>query len=272
MEVKLIMFNKALFKLEWKTNYKILIIFCLILTMYTTIMINMYDPELGTALKAFSKSMPEIMAMVGMNGTPDTLVDFLAEYLYGFIMIVFPLIFGIILSLRSLVKKVDNGVMSYLLSSGVKRSTVWFTEMLVIVSNMLVLILFCTGLGIICSQIMFPDKLNILAYISINVGVYVLQLALLGICFMCSSIFNEYRLAALFGAGIPIIFILIQMLSNTKGSMTWLKYMTILTLFDSNKLINGDYDAYFMLGGLVIIAIVCSIIGVFIFKRKSMSL
>ena len=84
------MFNKALFKLEWKTNYKILIIFCLILTMYTTIMISMYDPELGSALEVFSKSMPEIMAMVGMSGTPDTLVDFITEYLYGFIMIVFP--------------------------------------------------------------------------------------------------------------------------------------------------------------------------------------
>ena len=64
--------------------------------MYTTIMISMYDPELGSALEVFSKSMPEIMAMVGMSGTPDTLVDFIAEYLYGFIMIVFPLIFGII--------------------------------------------------------------------------------------------------------------------------------------------------------------------------------
>ena len=49
------MFNKALFKLEWKTNYKILIIFCLILTMYTTIMISMYDPELGSALEVFFK-------------------------------------------------------------------------------------------------------------------------------------------------------------------------------------------------------------------------
>lgn len=103
------MFNKALFKLEWKTNYKILIIFCLILTMYTTIMISMYDPELGSALEVFSKSMPEIMAMVGMSGTPDTLVDFIAEYLYGFIMIVFPLIFGIILSLRLLVKRLIMG-------------------------------------------------------------------------------------------------------------------------------------------------------------------
>ena len=49
------MFNKALFKLEWKSNYKILVIFCLILTMYTTIMLAMYDPKLGTALEHLLK-------------------------------------------------------------------------------------------------------------------------------------------------------------------------------------------------------------------------
>ena len=54
------MFNKALFKLEWKSNYKILIIFGLILTMYTTVMLTMYDPKLGTALETFAETMPEI--------------------------------------------------------------------------------------------------------------------------------------------------------------------------------------------------------------------
>lgn len=60
--------------------------------MYTTIMLAMYDPKLGTALETFAKSMPEIMAMVGMSGTPTALIDFLSTYLYGLIMIVFPLI------------------------------------------------------------------------------------------------------------------------------------------------------------------------------------
>ena len=194
------MFNKALFKLEWKSNYKILVIFCLILTMYTTIMLAMYDPKLGTALETFAKSMPEIMAMVGMSGTPTTLIDFLSTYLYGLIMIVFPLIFGILLALRLVVRKVDNGVMSYLLCSGVERRSVWFTQMLVIITNLFVLIAFCTGLGLGCSALMFPGDLDIGAYLVLNLGVFILQLTLTGICYMCSCIFNEYRLASLFGA------------------------------------------------------------------------
>ena len=266
------MFNKALFKLEWKSNYKILVIFCLILTMYTTIMLAMYDPKLGTALETFAKSMPEIMAMVGMSGTPTTLIDFLSTYLYGLIMIVFPLIFGILLALRLVVRKVDNGVMSYLLCSGVERRSVWFTQMLVIITNLFVLIAFCTGLGLGCSALMFPGDLDIGAYLVLNLGVFILQLTLTGICYMCSCIFNEYRLASLFGAGIPIVFIMIQMLSNMQGSMEGLKFATLLTLFDPQKLINGNNEGYLMLGGLLVEMIVCYGVGGIIFDRKSMSL
>ena len=232
------MFNKALFKLEWKSNYKILVIFCLILTMYTTIMLAMYDPKLGTALETFAKSMPEIMAMVGMSG----------------------------------VRKVDNGVMSYLLCSGVERRSVWFTQMLVIITNLFVLIAFCTGLGLGCSALMFPGDLDIGAYLVLNLGVFILQLTLTGICYMCSCIFNEYRLASLFGAGIPIVFIMIQMLSNMQGSMEGLKFATLLTLFDPQKLINGNNEGYLMLGGLLVVMIVCYGVGGIIFDRKSMSL
>ena len=89
---------------------------------------------------------------------------------------------------------------------------------------------------------------------------------------MCSCIFNEYRLAALFGSGIPIIFIMIQMLSNMQGSMEWLKYITLLTLFDPVSLIAGNSEGYIMLGILSIVAFVCYILGLVVFNKKSMSL
>ena len=186
--------------------------------------------------------------------------------------IVFPLIFGILLALRLVVRKVDNGVMSYLLCSGVERRSVWFTQMLVIITNLFVLIAFCTGLGLGCSALMFPGDLDIGAYLVLNLGVFILQLTLTGICYMCSCIFNEYRLASLFGAGIPIVFIMIQMLSNMQGSMEGLKFATLLTLFDPQKLINGNNEGYLMLGGLLVVMIVCYGVGGIIFDRKSMSL
>ena len=101
--------NKTLFRMEWKSAWKLLLIFILILAMYFSIMLTMFDPELGSALAQFEKLMPEMMAAVGMSGTATTLVDFFSTYLYGMIMIMFPFLFSVILSLRLLVKKVEIG-------------------------------------------------------------------------------------------------------------------------------------------------------------------
>ena len=68
--------NKTLFRMEWKSAWKLLLIFILILAMYFSIMLTMFDPELGSALAQFEKLMPEMMAAVGMSGTAATLVDF----------------------------------------------------------------------------------------------------------------------------------------------------------------------------------------------------
>ena len=127
--------NKTLFRMEWKSAWKLLLIFILILAMYFSIMLTMFDPELGSALAQFEKLMPEMMAAVGMSGTAATLVDFFSTYLYGMIMIMFPFLFSVILSLRLLVKKVDNGSMTYLLSCGEKRSRVWMTQLAVLLSG-----------------------------------------------------------------------------------------------------------------------------------------
>lgn len=266
------MFNMALFKAEWRNSYKLLIIFALILSMYTSLIITMYDPNLGSILEEFAKSMPEMMSAVGMSGPTATLIQFMSTYLYGFIMIAFPLIFIIILSMRLVVKKVDNGSMAYLLSSGNDRYCVWFTQLCVLLSNLFVLLLYCTCLGLVCSQLFFAGSLDIMAYVRLNVGALILHITFASICYLTSCICNEYKNASLWGAGIPVLCILVQMLANMKGDLEVLKYATLLTLFDVQKLISNDIGAWFMIGGLAVLASVCIICSAIFFKRKNISL
>lgn len=266
------MCNLALFKMEWKQNYKVLIVFSLILTMYISIMISMFDPALGSALEEFSKSMPEIMAMVGMSGATATLAQFLSTYLYGLIMVVFPLIFIVMLAIRLLVRNVDNGFMAYLLSSGVDRKQVWLTQFWVLISNILTLIVYCTLLGIVVSMVMFPDALDIMAFVRLNIGVFFLQVCFASIAFLCSSVCNEARFATMIGAGLPVVFVLIQMLSNMKGNLEGLKYATIITLFDTEGLVAGNTESYGMLLILFVLALICFGIGFFRFKQRNLPL
>lgn len=266
------MMNMTLFKMEWRNSYKLLIIFALILSMYTATMITMYDPSLGSALEEFAKAMPKMMAIVGMNGPATTLIQFMVTYLYGFIMIAFPFLFATIITLRLLAKRLDNGSMVYLLTSGSTRYKVWFTQFLVLISNLAVLLVYTTILGIICSHIMFPQALDIMAYVRLNAGLFILHSALASICFLTSCLCNEYKNAALWGAGIPIICILLQMLANMKGNLEVLRNLTILTLFDTQHLVTNQASGWLALGGLACIACFCFGASCVLFCRKDLSI
>ena len=86
---------KALFVRNLKTIYKPWIIFSAILTMYITVIIGMFDPALGESLNQMMESMPQLFSAFGMNAPGSTLLDFMANYLYGFLLICLPRLDGV---------------------------------------------------------------------------------------------------------------------------------------------------------------------------------
>lgn len=74
------MINYTLFKQSLKSHYKTILIFISILTLYTLTIISMYDPESISLLEEFSETMPEMMALFGMNNSINTLIGFLITY------------------------------------------------------------------------------------------------------------------------------------------------------------------------------------------------
>lgn len=75
-------------------------------------------------LADLEKAMPQLMNMVGMSGTETTLV--------GFIMLIFPMVFAIIMGNSLVAKRVDSGSMAYLLSAPVSRAKIVFTQIKVL--------------------------------------------------------------------------------------------------------------------------------------------
>ena len=90
------MINMTLYKREMKGSLKILILFAAVITMYVTIIISMYDPEMMATLDGFYEVMPELMASIGMSAGATSLIGFMISYLYGFILLIFPMVFCIL--------------------------------------------------------------------------------------------------------------------------------------------------------------------------------
>ena len=264
------MINRTLYKRGMQGSWKMLLIFAAVITMYFTVIVSMFDPALGSALNEFAKAMPELMAVVGMNPASAELVSFMEAYLYGFIMLVFPMLFCILSANKLIARHVDRGSMTYLLSAPVKRETVAFTQMSVMVTGLFTLVLYATVLGIVNCEISFPGELDIGKFVLLNVGALCLQLFIGGICFLSSCIFNDSKNAVGVGAGIVVLGFVIQMMANAGEKLENAKYATFFTLFDSDGIIAGEAGAIW--GTVVLFAGAVALFGtaIAVFSKKDL--
>lgn len=262
--------NKTLFWKEMKSTLKITLIFALVLTLYVTIIISMFDPALGESLAMMAESMPEIFAAVGMLNDTSTLIAFLSTYLYGFLLIVFPLVCMYLLVRSLLVRYLDNGSMAYLLATPNSRNKILTTQIGVLVCNLLLLLIYIVFLAIGTSEVLFPGELDIQTFINLNVGLFGLWIFLAALCFSFVAFFSGSPLSYI-GIGACILFILMQMITEV-GEFKVLEYINPLQLFKPAELIASNSSAYLNSGILGLCGIALFIASIFVFRKRDLSI
>lgn len=264
------MLNLTLYKRGLSEIWKMLLIFAAIITMYFAVIIPMFDPEIGSVLEQFQQAMPEFMTFFGMVLKESTMLGFVSTYLYGFIMLIVPMVFSILCSNMLMSRHIDRGSMVYLLSAPVERKTISFTQMKVIASGIAALIVYATLLGIVLCESIFPGRLEVGKFILLNAGALSLQLFIAGICFLCSCVFNEVRQSTWFGAGIPAVAFLLKMIANNGGVAENAKYATFFTLFNPEKLSMLDGGAIAGIIALFIGAVTLFFAAIALFSRRDL--
>lgn len=264
------MINMTLYKREIKNSIKILIIFAAILTMYISIIISMYNPEMMELLENFNETMPEIMAAVGMNAGATSLLGFMINYLYGFILLVFPMIFSILRGNGLIAKYVDKGSIVTLLAAPIKRSKVAITQMCVLITGIIILLIYATGIELVVANVSFPKELIVSDLIKVNIALLCLHLFIGSVCYLASCLFSETKYSIGFGAGIPALMFILYMLSNTGEKAEVVKCFTIFTLFDASGIVAGDSSAIMGMLALGIGSIVLYALGVIAFCKKDL--
>ena len=264
------MINKTLYFREMKKSISLLLIFSIILTMYITIIIGMYDPKMMESLNIFYDMMPELMAAVGMVMGKNTLIGFMISYLYGFIMLIFPMVYSILKGNGLISKYVESGAMVTLMAAPVKKKNIAITQAAVMMSGVILLILYATGVEIVVAKLSFPDEAVISEILKINFGLLCLQGFISGICFLSSCVFSETKYSIGFGAGIPALMYIMQMLSNVSDKSDWAKYFTCFTLYDPDKILASETGAIVGLAALAAGAVIFYVAGIIFFKKKDL--
>jgi ABC-2 type transport system permease protein len=266
------MFSKPLLKATMKQNYIIFLIILAVLMMYLPIIVSMYDPEMQGSINEMLSLFPkELIAAMGFTDAGGTLLSFIASYFYGFLILLLPMIYAVIIANRSIASHVDKGSMAYLLSTPNTRAKIASTQALYLLVSTTLLIGFVTLIGIIMCQFMYPGDLDVKGFILLNFGVLLLYYALTGIGFFASCLFNDTKNSLAIGAGLPIAFLLFQMMSDIGEATEFLKYFSLFTLFDPAKITSGEgYVTSFI--ALTVIAVVMYTTGAYAFQKRDLPL
>ena len=264
------MLNLALYRREMKGSVKLLITFLAILALYVSVIIGMYRPELMAMLDGFVRIMPQLMNAVGMKAGTTSLLGFLASYLYGFVLLIFPMVYSILRGHGLIAKYVDRGAMAALVAAPVKRRDIAITQMAALVSGILILVVFSTVLEFACAAISFPGELALSDLLLLNLGLLCLHLFISGVCFLASCVFSDARYSIGFGAGIPAIMYVLQMLANMGGTAEKAKYFTFFTLFDPNGIIARSTGALTGIAALLVGSIILYALAIAAFSKKDL--
>jgi ABC-2 type transport system permease protein len=202
---------------------------------------------------------------------PDSsLAGFLAGYFYGFLILILPLIYTVIMADRMIAKLVDHGSMAFLLSTPTSRVKIALTQAVFFMSSIILLVVLLTIVGILACESMYPGMLDIPIFITINLGVILLYFSLSGIGFFASCLFNQSKYSLALGGGIPVLFFLLNLLSGVGEEVSGLKYLTLTTLFDPIAIILKSDSVVPTFIALFLIGWILYSLGIYIFSKKDL--
>lgn len=262
--------NLTLFKADWKSNAVLLTIIAYVMMMYFSIMACMFDPTDTSALASMLELLPEgLMASFGFDSVSTNLTSFLADYYYGFLVFMFPMIYCIVAANKLVAKLLDNGSFAYLLMAPVSRRRIIVTKGVFLLSSIALLFTILHVGGSAVCRMQFGDMLDQRIFLRLNINAALLAMLMGMICFFYSCLFNEARLSLSVSAGVNIGFLLLFMLGGVSPQSEFLKDFSIFSLLDTQRILDGSGTA-----GLefLLIAIILLLFGlsVWVFDRKNL--
>ncbi len=256
-----------------RAGWKLWIGFTAILTVYVVLITGMYDPDITETMEALLDSLPaEMLAAFGFTMEDTSLTGFLSSYLFGFLLLVLPMLYEVWTAERLVVSMVERGSMVYLVGTPNTRGRIIRTQGVFLAGSIAALFLYVGILGIAAAACLFPGKLDIPRFAGLCLGAFCLHLFLSGLSFLFSCACGEGKRALAYGGGLALLFYLFHMLGNMGGSLEFFQYITPFSLFDSQAIIRGEMYGYAGMGILAAAGFAAYAAGMILFRKRDLSI
>lgn len=232
-------------------------------------------------------SIQDSLTEMGDMNTYGIIVGVIA---FGIAVLLIPMVYTVLTANSLVYEKIESGSLAFTMSTPISRGSFIFTSGIYLIFTEIFMAVCLTGVSVIAQLIggyfgsgdlltALPIS-NIVAY---GLGNFMVSLAISGICFMSSCLFNKTNNNIGVSGGISIFFFICAILGlfATKAipgtiritSMNIFNYLTIFSLFDSLAVMDGSWMLFFMkLLVLFGITIVTYIIGSIKFTKKDLPL
>lgn len=208
---------------------------------------NLADELSASFLSTLPQEVSDALEEIGQADLYTLIVGSIFYKLAGLLL---PIIYMIMASNNLISGQVDSGSMAYVLSTSTKRSTVVFTQAVYLIGSLFAMFSLTTATGCVCLSLVTEEvELTCANLILLNVGAFLVLLALSGLCFFTSCVFDRSKRSMAIGGGLSI-FALVAAMLGLFGSpvipsvvrldaLNNFNYATIISLFDVISIIEG---------------------------------
>lgn len=226
------------------------------------------------------------------------LTDLASRNLYGLVVgvilfsiagLLLPIVYNILTANSLVAQQVESGSLAFTLSSPIRRKTIIVSKAIYLIfaiTSMYILLflfaLIAREIGIAIGGVDFIESLTIKDLFFYTIGSFSVSLAISGICFLSSSIFNKTKYSIGVGGGISVFFLVssilglfgseVMPLALRIDSMNFFNYLTIIKLFDVQSILDGTNTFFYLLIPLLAISVVTYLIGCIVFTKKDLPL
>lgn len=264
--------NISLFWEDFRENKKLWLTFSGLMVLFSLLGSGFYALVSGSQGNGGFASMPSYLArLLGFSAEDKSLTGFLSSTLYEVWFLILPLIYGLILSKRLVAEQMERRTMIYYIGSPLGRKKVIFTQGYFLVFSLFMMV--CVGAfgTALFSNLFFPGKLEIPQFLLLNLGIFCLHTALSGIVFFFSCV-GKNKNQVFFGEAIVLFFLAMYLFGRTWKSVSFLRYFSLVSLFDGKSVLEGSLTLLVRLPMLAAVGAGFYWLGMFLFQKMDLSL
>lgn len=262
----------ALFVRNMRSSAVVIVVLVSVALMYIASVVYLYDPAVSESLTAMQEAMPDLFAAFGMANTATTLLDFLINYLYGFLFTALLIVLAVYLAQKFLASPVKDGSFAWILAAPHSRTAIIVTFIVAEVIAVALVVAFCWIGEVIFCEIWFPGELNLVGLARANGGLFVLGFFMASLCFALTCVFKNPDLGLGIGAALCVLFFLMELAGTVGEGLTWVAHVSPCTLYDAYSLAAGNASAFANIALVGAFAVILNILAGVVFVRRDFSL